>query len=112
MVDISKTLAERGSRYGKFTDHSHYTQELKRIIASSSNWEFMAYDQREALEMIAHKIGRILSGDPNYADNWHDIVGYAKLVDDRLQGPQDPTPSTPHMRECHCYQCIPITVKP
>lgn len=43
-------------------------------------------DQREALEMIAHKIARILNGDPNYADSWVDIAGYAKLIADRLQG--------------------------
>lgn len=43
-------------------------------------------DQVEALEMIAHKIGRIINGDPNYADSWHDIAGYAKLVADRLDG--------------------------
>lgn len=43
-------------------------------------------DQREALEMIAHKIARILNGDPNYADSWHDVAGYATLVADRLQG--------------------------
>ena len=34
--------------------------------------------------MIFHKIGRIVNGDPNYADSWHDIAGYAKLVEDRL----------------------------
>ena len=33
----------------------------------------------EALEMIAHKIARILSGDADYADNWVDIAGYAQL---------------------------------
>jgi hypothetical protein len=42
--------------------------------------------QVEALEMIAHKIGRILSGDPNHQDHWDDIAGYAKLVSERLQG--------------------------
>ena len=42
-------------------------------------------DQREALEMIAHKIARILNGDPNYADNWIDIAGYATLVANRLE---------------------------
>jgi hypothetical protein len=43
-------------------------------------------DQAEALDMIFHKIGRILNGDPNYADSWIDIAGYAKLVADRLEG--------------------------
>lgn len=39
----------------------------------------------EALEMIAHKIARICNGDPNYADNWVDIAGYATLVANRLE---------------------------
>ena len=43
-------------------------------------------DQVEALEMIAHKIGRIINGDHSYSDSWHDIAGYAKLVADRLDG--------------------------
>ena len=43
-------------------------------------------DQLEALDMIAHKIARIINGDPDYADSWHDIAGYAKLVADRLDG--------------------------
>jgi hypothetical protein len=38
----------------------------------------------EALDMIAVKISRILTGDPNYSDNWHDIQGFAKLVENRL----------------------------
>jgi len=46
----------------------------------------LAHDQQEALDMICHKIGRILNGDPDYADNWHDIAGYAQLVADRLNG--------------------------
>jgi len=36
-------------------------------------------------DMIANKLGRILNGDPNYADSWMDIAGYAKLVADRLE---------------------------
>jgi len=45
----------------------------------------MAADQKEAVEMIAHKLGRIVNGDPHYDDSWVDIAGYAKLVSDRLQ---------------------------
>jgi hypothetical protein len=36
------------------------------------------------LEMIAHKIGRVLAGDPNHADHWDDIAGYARLVARRV----------------------------
>jgi hypothetical protein len=39
---------------------------------------------KEALDMVAHKIGRILNGDPTYTDSWHDIAGYSKLVEDEL----------------------------
>lgn len=83
-TNIEQTLAERGSRYGSFEGHALITQGLKKIMQGTANWAKLADDQREALEMIAHKIGRILNGDPNYHDSWHDIVGYTKLVADRL----------------------------
>lgn len=35
---------------------------------------------KEALDMIVHKIGRILNGNPNYIDSFRDIAGYAELV--------------------------------
>jgi hypothetical protein len=47
-------------------------------------WQRLACDQREAFEMNAHKVGRILNGDPNWPDSWHDIAGYAQLVANRL----------------------------
>ena len=85
MTDIDKTLAERGERYGSFDGHAQITQDLKRVMHNTSNWKTRLNDsQREALEMIAHKIGRILNGDPNYIDSWHDLVGYPKLVEDEL----------------------------
>lgn len=83
-MDISTTLEERGKRYGSFQDHANVTQELKRIFQNSKNWNDLDADKKESLEMIAHKIGRILSGDPNYADSWHDIAGYATLIDKTL----------------------------
>ena len=82
--DIESTLAQRGKRYGCFKEHSRITQNLKSCMVHSENWSELSDDKREALEMIAHKIGRILNGDPNYHDSWHDIVGYAKLVADSL----------------------------
>ena len=83
---ISATLTERGSRYGTFVGHAAITQEIKDVLHRSQNWQKLAADQKEALEMVAHKMGRILNGDPNYADSWHDIAGYSALVDDRLNG--------------------------
>jgi hypothetical protein len=88
--DIDATLTERGSRYGEFISHAAITQDIKAAMRGlngcPTNWDSLASDQKECLEMIAHKVGRILNGDPNYHDSWHDIVGYAKLVADRLLG--------------------------
>lgn len=86
MTDINATLAERGSRYGKFIGHANITQYLKDAMRRLEKWDSLADDQKEALEMIQHKVARILNGDPNYADNWIDIAGYATLVADRLEG--------------------------
>ncbi len=86
--DIVATLTERGNRYGKFSGHAQVTQEIKRVMsrhAAALNKTFTD-SQWEALEMIAHKIGRIINGDPDYADSWVDIAGYAKLVADELEG--------------------------
>lgn len=83
---ITTTLSERGKRYGKFTGHAKITQDLKAVMHGCPKWATLAPDQKEALEMTAHKIGRILNGDPDYDDSWVDIAGYTKLVADRLQG--------------------------
>ena len=81
---IDATLAERGSRYGEFAGHAQITQDLKAVMRKSPKWEQLRPDQKEALEMTAHKIGRILNGDPDYHDSWHDVGGYIKLVADTL----------------------------
>jgi hypothetical protein len=85
MNSIDNTLAERESRYGSFLPHARITQDLKRAMQRGRNWNRLKDDQRETLEMIAHKVGRILNGDPDYHDSWHDIIGYTKLVADRLE---------------------------
>lgn len=91
--DLSEILKERGARYGKFADHARITQEIKQVFRDHTpggvmrHGEHVAFfeaDQVEALDMIAHKLGRILAGDPNYADSWVDIAGYAQLVANRL----------------------------
>ena len=87
-TDLTDTLNERGSRYGVFIGHAEATQRLKQMIGSElgARNKVLDADQQEALDMICHKIGRIINGDPNYGDSWIDIAGYAQLVADRLRG--------------------------
>ena len=84
MNDVNEILAERGKRYGVFKDHAEITQNIKRAMATGRNWTCLPDDMKEALEMVAHKIGRILNGSPEYIDSWTDIAGYSVLVEQRL----------------------------
>lgn len=81
---LDDTLADRGKLYGVFKEQAAIIQDIKAIMRNTKRWGDMRNDQREALEMIISKIARILNGDPDYVDSWHDIAGYARLVEDRL----------------------------
>ena len=83
---IDETLKERGERYGDFSDHARITQGIKRAMQSSPRWGQLPDDMKESLEMVAHKIGRILNGDPFYHDSWHDCIGYLRLIEKQLEG--------------------------
>lgn len=91
MTDINATLKERGNRYGEFKHHAVIAQGLQDVIRDALGWAGLAADQKQALTVITDKIARMLNGDPNYIDNWHDIIGYAKLVEDRLTQEQQKT---------------------
>ena len=78
--EIESVLRERGDRYGPFENHAKITQQLKDVMRAEPGWDRLTYPQREALEMVAHKIGRMLNGDPTYEDNVVDILGYSDLM--------------------------------
>lgn len=83
-MNIESTLNQRGSRYGKFKDVAATTYALQEILRNAKNHEHMTDDQVIALDMICNKMARIVNGDPSYTDNWHDISGYATLVEQEL----------------------------
>ena len=87
-TNIDETLDARAQDYGKFKDGAALMQAMKRTLADHARMhnKTFADDQWEALEMIVHKIGRIVNGNPDKVDSWIDIAGYATLVADRLQG--------------------------
>lgn len=93
--DITRLLEERGKQHGAFSDHARTTQRLKRVIADELQARVAGLSPRlcskltdmqaEALDMIVHKIGRIIAGDPNHVDHWDDIAGYSTLVANELR---------------------------
>lgn len=88
MTGIQETLNDREARYGSFKDFSEICQNLKAVMRSTPKWDSLSPSQKEALEMDAHKTARILNGDPDYIDNWHDKAGYATLEENILNGKQ------------------------
>lgn len=83
MTDLRTILAERGKTHGDYTDHAEITQQIKQIMRAQKKWSELANHERETLDMIAHKIGRVLAGNPHFEDHWRDMAGYATLSADR-----------------------------
>ena len=81
---IEATLAERQAQYGSFVGVANTTGQLMAVIKNSKNGSTLPYAHEEALHMICSKIARIMNGDYNHKDSWHDIGGYSKLIEDLL----------------------------
>jgi len=85
-MTVKDTLAARGKHYegpGGYADTAATAQDLKDVMFRGPNWQLgrLSAAQKESLHMIANKIARIVNGDPNHADSWHDIAGYATLAE-------------------------------
>ena len=83
-TSLDDMLAARNAIHGDFTDDAGTAQAFKDVMRATKNWDVLDHVKREALEHIATKIGRILSGDPAHPDHWHDCIGYCTLVIQRL----------------------------
>lgn len=86
MSEIENTLKERGARYGDFSEHARIAQAIQNAYrVDPEKWDKLPDVAKQAFTVIADKIARALNGDPYYEDNYHDIVGYAKLVEDWIK---------------------------
>ena len=84
MNEINNTLNERGERYGNYSNVAGTTQQLMAIVESGANYEHLNAEQKTSLFMICNKMARIVNGDFNFIESWHDIAGYATLVEQEL----------------------------
>jgi len=89
MPDIKDTLALRKSTHGDFIDNAVVAQLFKAILRDKQIVR-MSYYHVEALDAICCKIARIITGDPNHVDSWHDIAGYATLVENIILEEREP----------------------
>jgi len=84
--DIGELLDERRLTHGYFEHVADLSQGLKDTMSQwSLSWGTLEPHHKEALEMICLKMARIVNGNPNFADHWDDIAGYATLVSDGIK---------------------------
>ena len=90
---MSKLLEQRGQNYGDFSGQASISQGLKDVARNGVQYDSLKPFQKESVEMILHKIARIVNGNPNYIDSWKDIIGYSQLVVDKLNKTEGATDS-------------------
>lgn len=83
MSNISSILDQREKQHGDYGQSAAVSQNIKK--ATNYGLAKLSPVQRESLDLIATKIGRIICGDPNNADHWLDIEGYARLARNELE---------------------------
>ena len=90
---MSDLLNERAKTHGDFAETARMSQALKSLMGTGYRYPELSDAQCEALDMIAVKIARIVSGDANEPDHWRDIMGYAQLALNACTASEsDPTP--------------------
>jgi hypothetical protein len=89
MTTVEETLKERGARYGTFMENALIGQKLKEVVRANPKWRHLASDQKQMIDVIFDKVSRLITGDPDYTDNYLDIEGYARLVRERIEGLKD-----------------------
>ena len=78
-------LEAREITHGAFEDNAIISQMLKNSFRATPGWARLADVEREAMDMIACKFGRILSGKSMERQHWEDVAGYSTLVTERCQ---------------------------
>ena len=86
LPDVTKTLSERAKTHGSFADVAKTSQKLKAILHEQAQLSAhpLTYQQLEALDNICQKMARIVCGNSFFSDSWHDIAGYATLIEMEL----------------------------
>ena len=85
----TELLRERGTTHGDFASNALYGQQLRSLCRQSAGWATMPAVHKEALDMIACKLSRILSGQSRFVDHFKDIAGYATLAMQACDAPPD-----------------------
>ena len=83
-MNVTDTLDSREKTYGSYPENCKLTQDVKDILRSHHGWGSMSPEAKQSVEMIVYKIARIITGDHGHKDSWHDIGGFALLIEQDL----------------------------
>jgi len=76
-------LEERGKIYGDVRDNMNCAYELTQVLKRYNRpirIDYNSIGHMGCLDMIMHKLARIMTGKEIHLDNYDDICGYAKLA--------------------------------
>lgn len=76
---VEAILAERADTHGDYSRCCEISQDIMRALRKGRRWKDLTDDQVESCQMIAHKLHRIVEGDPSHLDHWLDGAGYFTL---------------------------------
>ena len=80
MTPTEKLLIERQATHGDYKEVARIAQTFRDMMRDTQGWEYMNDTQKEALDSMASKFGRLGSGNPHFRDHWDDVAGYATLA--------------------------------
>lgn len=85
-TSVEDTLKERGEIYGDYKNGILFRTEMKKLIYNrfeQVHGRKMSISQQEFFSDTIMKLSR-LAVTPNHKDSWHDLAGYAKLMEDAI----------------------------
>ena len=86
METVNNTLEERGKVYGDYKGGTELRGSILMLIGDryeEVNGRKMSFDELHKFIDVISKLSR-LAASPNHKDSWHDLAGYAKLVEEMI----------------------------
>ena len=87
MSNVNETLKERGAVYGDYKGGSEFRAEVMKLIMDRcvevNNCSMLSIHIVYIYDIV-NKLSRLAS-TPDHIDTWHDIAGYATLVEEALK---------------------------
>lgn len=91
MSKVNETLKERGAVYGDYKGGSEFRADVMQLIThryAEINGKLLDALHMVYIYDIVNKLSR-LAATPDHIDTWHDIAGYATLVEEALKREQE-----------------------